>query len=369
MVMAVAGRGTPSLLARPGPVRSGSAPRSRRRRVGRRGRASPGGRGRLVRRCRPVLGPNGDDPDRRLCRLPDPPRRDHGRKGRHGRRGRCRRRRRSERGGRVADALRSPRNPRLVGGRRLRRPGHAPAAPGGGTSAYRRGSGRGAVAGPGRGPGGEPRSGAAHAAHYGSYSEPVRGRGSDRCTNPGHSAVQRYRTAGCVRDRERHELGARDGSEQGEWAEHRRSTAGRSNPSGSSSAEPAGQRPGPGLGVRRASGGSGSAAPRRCCVQRRGPAGRLRPRERGPCIVRGRLAGRVRLHPGVRTYRTAVIGPVGSGRGCAAGGEGWRSTAAGRASGHRSRGDRARVRERAAPPIRSWGRCLCGCAGGERHRA
>ena len=101
-----------------------------------------------------------------------------------------------------------------------------------------------------------------------------------------------------LRDCERHQLGAGDGSDQGGWVEHRRSTAGRSDPSGSSSsAESAGQRSGLGLGVRRPSGGSGSAAPRRCCVQRRGPAGRLRRRERGPCIVRGRLAGRVRLRP------------------------------------------------------------------------
>ena len=74
----------------------------------------PGGRGRLVRRCRAVVGANGDDPDRRLRRLYHPPRRDRVGEGRECRRRRRSRDRRPEWRGRMADALRPPRHPRVV---------------------------------------------------------------------------------------------------------------------------------------------------------------------------------------------------------------------------------------------------------------
>ena len=74
LVVAVAWRRPPSLLARAGPVRSRPAPGRRRRRVGRRGGACSGSRSRVVRRCRTVLWPDGHDPDRRVRRLAHAPR-------------------------------------------------------------------------------------------------------------------------------------------------------------------------------------------------------------------------------------------------------------------------------------------------------
>jgi hypothetical protein len=175
LVMAAPGRGTSSLLARPGSVCRRPASGRRRRRIGRRGRARAGGRSRLVRRRRSVLGPDGDDPDGRVRRVPHPPRRDHGRKRRCRRRGLRDRRRRPEWGGRVADALRPPRDPRVVRSRRLHRPCHAASAPrrGAASSARRRGCGTCTVACPGRAAGHEPCAGAGDATERGLRTEPA----------------------------------------------------------------------------------------------------------------------------------------------------------------------------------------------------
>ncbi len=102
----------------------------------RRARARSGVGHRLVRRCRPDLGPHRDDPARRVRGLPDPPRRDLGREGDDA----SPRVTPSGSPGRAArPEWSSPYvhlgHPGVGGGRRLRRPAHPPAAAGGRSAA------------------------------------------------------------------------------------------------------------------------------------------------------------------------------------------------------------------------------------------
>lgn len=133
--LAAAGRCAPSLFARPRCVRGRAASRCRRRRVEWRAGACSGHGNGVVRRCRPRLRPHRDDPGRRVRRLPHPSRRALGCE-----RGDCRRRRhrrdgRAERRDRVADPLRAPRDQGVSCGRRVCRPGDAPATAGGSSTA------------------------------------------------------------------------------------------------------------------------------------------------------------------------------------------------------------------------------------------
>ena len=211
----------------------------------------------------------------------------------------------------MADALRPPRDPRVVGSRRLCRPGHAPPAPCGGAaaSACRRGSGRRAVPGPGRGAGREPRSGAGHPAGCRSRPEPVRGRGSDRC--PACRAVHLDRTSGCVRDRERQQPRAGDGRLRPSRVGRVPAQHGRARPGAESrqqSPRVSGRQPGLGTPSgkrreRRAQARTGA------CVQRRGAVGRLRRASAWPAAISHRLGRVAPAPPASPDVRAPVVDP------------------------------------------------------------
>ena len=199
----------------------------------------------------------------------------------------------------------------------------------------RRGSGRGAVAGPGRGPGGEPRSGAAHAAQL---RELLRARpwarerplhrlqAPDRRPAPPHlgmpSATASATELGGRRRLRPRRLGRPP-------AQHGR----QERPERQQLAEPAGQRPGPVSASVGASGGSGSAAaaPMLCRASRAS-----RP---APATLSVGHASSAAVSPGVSgsTLRVRTAGPRSSGQRSAA----------------RMRRGRRRVAERRRPDVRA----------------
>ncbi len=120
--MAALRRDSQALLTRAGSLRGRPTPRRRCRRWRRGGCPRPRFGSRFVRRCRAGLRAYRDDSARRVRRLRDPPRGDHNEQGVAGAGGSDNRRSRVEWRVRVADSVRSPRSPGLVGGGRVCRP-------------------------------------------------------------------------------------------------------------------------------------------------------------------------------------------------------------------------------------------------------
>ena len=262
----------------------------------------------------------------------------------------------------MADPLRPPRDPRVLGSRRLCRPGHASAAPccGAAPSACRRGSGRRAVPGPGRGAGQRALLRRRRPRRCRSRPEPVRGRGSHCPCCRVHLDCTSGRVPDGERSTRRRRRRLRPSRVGRVPAEHGRATAG-----AEAGQRPAGQWPERGLGTR---GGSGLAGGSRCLVQGRGAVGRLRAHRRGRSDGHrhGRVARRDRPPVRVRTSQASVVRPARRGRERVARRAWWQGRCVREASGLGSGGVRAGGRERASGQARSRGWCVRGRARGER---
>ena len=217
--VASAWRCSSALLARHRRLRGRAAPGRRRGRRCRRVRPRAGGGRDLVCRRRPVLRTNRDDSARRLCGVAHAPRRDRRREGGNRLRGGPDRGRGRERRGRMAGAVRAPRDPGLRRRRRLRRPGDTPASPAGraaaGSRTRRRSSARTCT---GTRPGGRPCSGSHRAwrrrrvARSGNGRWSLRGGRAGTHRAPGRCPGVRYLDDRCSRRRD----GSRPGLSRGD---------------------------------------------------------------------------------------------------------------------------------------------------------
>ena len=250
----------------------------------------------------------------------------------------------------MADALRPPRDPRVLRSRRLRRSGHAPSAPcrGAAPASCRGGPGGRADPGPGRRAGSEPCS-AGDSAEFGSRSESVRRRGNhSRCCR-----VHLDRTSGRVADGERSTtVACGDGSAQAGRVEARRSTAWH-NSRWIGAAASAGQWPrGLGLPTHRGTTLPGGS---RCLGRGSRAVGRFGAHRRRGSDDHGRTGCRDRPDRRVRTFSAPVVRPARRRGERVARGARWQYGSRVREASGLDAGGRSRQARRRGPQVRGRG--------------